>query len=115
LVVCLCSLPHILTRALMFMGDPGSLLLGLLLPASPFAVAGLVAPARLSGADFFGQFLPILLPIGVMVVPFLDFGLAVLRRIGSGKSPFHADKAHLHHRLLSLGHSKRTAVLIMYT
>src|SRR5699024_2597334 len=72
-------------------------------------------PARLSGADFVGQFLPILLPIGVMVVPFLDFGLAVLRRIGSGKSPFHADKAHLHHRLLSLGHSKRTAVLIMYT
>src|SRR5699024_3594491 len=72
-------------------------------------------PARLSGADFVGQFLPILLPIGVMVVPFLDFGLAVLRRIGSGKSPFHADKAHLHHRLLRLGHSKRTAVLIMYT
>src|SRR5699024_3148564 len=63
----------------------------------------------------FGQFLPILLPIGVMIVPFLDFALAVLRRIGSGKSPFHADKAHLHHRLLSIGHSKLTAVLIMYT
>jgi UDP-GlcNAc:undecaprenyl-phosphate GlcNAc-1-phosphate transferase len=49
------------------------------------------------------------------VIPILDFGLAVLRRIGSGKSPFHADQAHLHHRLLSLGHSKRNAVLIMYT
>ncbi|WP_122941295.1 glycosyltransferase family 4 protein [Brachybacterium sp. EE-P12] len=112
---CLGFLPHNLTRARIFMGDSGSMLLGLLLAASTIAVTGQVDPARLSGADFFGQFLPILLPIGVMVVPFLDFGLAVLRRIGSGKSPFHADKAHLHHRLLSLGHSKRTAVLIMYT
>ena len=113
--VCLGFLPHNLTRARIFMGDSGSMLLGLLLAASTIAVTGQVDPARLSGADFLGQFLPILLPIGVMVVPFLDFGLAVLRRIGSGKSPFHADKAHLHHRLLSLGHSKRTAVLIMYT
>src|SRR5699024_1772609 len=50
-----------------------------------------------------------------MIAPFLDFALAVLRRIGSGKSPFHADKAHLHHRLLSIGHSKLTAVRILYT
>ena len=112
---CLGFLPHNLTRARIFMGDSGSMLLGLLLAASTIAVTGQVDPGRLSGADFFGQFLPILLPIGVMVIPFLDFALAVVRRIGSGKSPFHADKAHLHHRLLSLGHSKRTAVLIMYT
>ena len=112
---CAGFLPHNLTRARIFMGDSGSMLLGLLLAASTIAVTGQVDPARLSGADFFGQFLPILLPIGVMIVPFLDFALAVLRRIGSGKSPFHADKAHLHHRLLSIGHSKLTAVLIMYT
>lgn len=112
---CLGFLPHNLTRARIFMGDSGSMLLGLLLAAGTIAVTGQVDPARLSGADFFGQFLPILLPIGVMVIPFLDFALAVVRRIGSGKSPFHADKAHLHHRLLGLGHSKLTAVLIMYT
>lgn len=112
---CLGFLPHNLTRARIFMGDSGSMLLGLLLAASTIAVTGQVDPVTLSGADFFGQFLPILLPIGVMVIPILDFGLAVVRRIGSGKSPFHADKAHLHHRLLGLGHSKRTAVLIMYT
>jgi UDP-GlcNAc:undecaprenyl-phosphate GlcNAc-1-phosphate transferase len=112
---CLGFLPHNLTRARIFMGDSGSMLLGLLLAASTIAVTGQVDPVRLSGADFFGQFLPILLPIGVMVIPFLDFVLAVVRRLGAGKSPFHADKAHLHHRLLSLGHSKRTAVLIMYT
>ena len=112
---CLGFLPHNMTRARIFMGDSGSMMLGLLLAASTIAVTGQVDPGRLSGADFFGQFLPILLPIGVMVIPFLDFALAVVRRIGSGKSPFHADQAHLHHRLLSLGHSKRTAVLIMYT
>ncbi|HEX7352440.1 MraY family glycosyltransferase [Brachybacterium sp.] len=112
---CLGFLPHNLTRARIFMGDSGSMLLGLLLAASTIAVTGQVDPGRLSGADFFGQFLPILLPIGVMIIPFLDFALAVVRRIGAGKSPFHADKAHLHHRLLSLGHSKFTAVLIMYT
>ncbi|WP_114855336.1 glycosyltransferase family 4 protein [Brachybacterium sp. YJGR34] len=112
---CLGFLPHNFARARIFMGDSGSMMLGLLLAASTIAVTGQVDPASLSGADFFGQFLPILLPIGVMVIPFLDFALAVVRRIGAGKSPFHADKYHLHHRLLSLGHSKRAAVLIMYT
>ena len=112
---CLGFLPHNMARARIFMGDSGSMLLGLLLAASTITVTGQVDPARLTGADLFGQFLPILLPIAVMVVPFLDFALAVVRRIGSGRSPFHADKAHLHHRLLSLGHSKTTAVLIMYT
>ncbi|MFC0673417.1 MraY family glycosyltransferase [Brachybacterium hainanense] len=112
---CLGFLPHNLDRARIFMGDSGSMLLGLLLATSTITVTGQVDPARLSGADVFGQFLPILLPIGVMFVPFLDFALAVVRRIGSGKSPFHADALHLHHRLLALGHSKRGAVLIMYT
>ncbi len=111
---CLGFLPHNLHRARIFMGDSGSMLLGLLLAASTIAVTGQVDPAALSGADFFGQFLPILLPIGVMIIPFLDFAMAVVRRIGSGRSPFHADKSHLHHRLLRLGHSKRSAVLIMY-
>src|SRR5699024_5837323 len=76
---CAGFLPHNLTRARIFMGDSGSMLLGRLLAASTIAVTGQVDPARLSGADFFGQFLPILLPIGVMIVPFLDFALAVLR------------------------------------
>ncbi|MCS6710920.1 undecaprenyl/decaprenyl-phosphate alpha-N-acetylglucosaminyl 1-phosphate transferase [Brachybacterium sp. EF45031] len=111
---CVGFLPHNLTRARIFMGDSGSMLLGLMLAAATITVTGQVDPERLSGADFFGQFLPILLPIGVMVVPFLDFALAVVRRIGSGRSPFHADALHLHHRLLALGHTKHGAVLIMY-
>lgn len=111
---CLGFLPHNLTRARIFMGDSGSMLLGLLLAASSITVTGQVDPARLDSVDVLGQFLPILLPIGVMFIPFLDFALAVLRRIGSGRSPFHADAMHLHHRLVRLGHTKSRAVLIMY-
>jgi UDP-GlcNAc:undecaprenyl-phosphate GlcNAc-1-phosphate transferase len=111
---CLGFLPHNFSRARIFMGDSGSMLLGLLLAASTITVTGQVDPVELSTGDFFGQFLPILLPIGVMFVPFVDFGLAVVRRVGAGKSPFHADRMHLHHRLLNLGHSKVGAVMIMY-
>lgn len=111
---CIGFLPHNMNRARIFMGDSGSMLLGLLLASSTIAITGQVDPARLSRSDVLGQFLPILLPIGVMVMPFLDFALAVVRRIGAGKSPFQADKMHLHHRLLRLGHSQAAAVLIMY-
>ncbi|MBK0330365.1 undecaprenyl/decaprenyl-phosphate alpha-N-acetylglucosaminyl 1-phosphate transferase [Brachybacterium halotolerans subsp. kimchii] len=111
---CLGFLPHNLPRAKIFMGDSGSMLLGLLLAASTITVTGQIDTAQLSDAKVIGQFLPILLPIGVMFIPFLDFVLAVVRRIGSGHSPFHADKLHLHHRLLAIGHSQLGAVLIMY-
>jgi len=113
--ICLGFLPHNLTRARIFMGDSGSMLLGLLLAASSITVTGQIDTARMSGADLFAQFLPILLPIGVMFIPFLDFALAVIRRVGSGRSPFQADAMHLHHRLLGLGHTKAGAVWIMYT
>jgi UDP-GlcNAc:undecaprenyl-phosphate GlcNAc-1-phosphate transferase len=111
---CLGFLPHNWTQSRIFMGDSGSLTLGLLLAASTITVTGQVEPSMLTGADFFGQFLPILLPIGVMIIPLLDFGMAVIRRVGAGKSPFHADRMHLHHRLLAIGHSKARAVIIMY-
>lgn len=113
--ICVGFLPHNFTRARIFMGDSGSMLLGLLLAASSITVTGKIDPAQLSGRDLFAQFLPILLPIGVMVIPLLDFSLAVVRRIGSGKSPFHADALHLHHRLLALGHTKAQAVWVLYT
>ena len=50
----------------------------------------------------------------MLLLPLLDMGLAVVRRMGQGKSPFHPDRRHLHHRLLQLGHSHRRAVVIMY-
>lgn len=112
---CLGFLPHNFSKARIFMGDSGALFLGLLLVSATIAVTGQVDPARLAPSDAFGQLLPILMPVGVMILPALDMVLAVIRRVGSGKSPFHADRRHLHHRLLNLGHSKLGAVLIMYT
>ncbi len=112
---CLGFLPHNFSKARIFMGDSGALLLGLLLACSTIAVTGQVDPNRLAPAEALGQFLPILMPVGVMILPLVDMALAVVRRVGRGKSPFHADRQHLHHRLLSLGHSKVRAVLIMYT
>jgi UDP-GlcNAc:undecaprenyl-phosphate/decaprenyl-phosphate GlcNAc-1-phosphate transferase len=58
--------------------------------------------------------LPLVLPIAILLVPFLDMGLAVIRRTRAGRSPFAPDKQHLHHRLLEIGHSHRRAVLLMY-
>src|SRR5699024_6637812 len=55
------------------------------------------------------------LPVAVMFLPLLDLGLAVVRRLRAGQSPFSADAKHLHHRMLRLGHSHARAVLILYT
>ncbi|HEV7167196.1 MAG TPA: undecaprenyl/decaprenyl-phosphate alpha-N-acetylglucosaminyl 1-phosphate transferase, partial [Micrococcaceae bacterium] len=60
------------------------------------------------------SFMPVVLPIAILVVPLLDLGLAVLRRTAAGRSPFSADRGHLHHKLLDLGFSHRAAVLMMY-
>jgi UDP-GlcNAc:undecaprenyl-phosphate/decaprenyl-phosphate GlcNAc-1-phosphate transferase len=56
----------------------------------------------------------LLVPVAVLFIPFVDLVLAVVRRSLRGQSPFAPDKMHLHHRLLSIGHSHRRAVLIMY-
>jgi UDP-GlcNAc:undecaprenyl-phosphate GlcNAc-1-phosphate transferase len=52
--------------------------------------------------------------VAILIIPLLDFGLAVFRRVRAGKSPFSADRKHLHHRLLDMGHSHLHAVLIFY-
>jgi UDP-GlcNAc:undecaprenyl-phosphate GlcNAc-1-phosphate transferase len=56
----------------------------------------------------------VLLPISILVVPFLDLVLAVVRRTRRGQMFYHPDKQHLHHRLLEFGHSQRVAVVIMW-
>jgi UDP-GlcNAc:undecaprenyl-phosphate GlcNAc-1-phosphate transferase len=50
----------------------------------------------------------------VLFVPLLDLLMAVVRRTRRGESPFSADKMHLHHRMLEIGHSQRRAVLLIY-
>lgn len=100
--------------AKIFMGDGGALVVGLLLAVSTVTVTGQIDPAAVDANQLLPAFIPILLPFAVLVVPLVDFGLAVLRRLRAGKSPFSADRKHLHHRLLDMGHSHLQAVLIFY-
>ena len=112
--MCLGFLPLNWHPAKLFMGDGGALLIGLLMATSAIAVTGQMDPASLDMGDLFPAFIPIMLPFAVLLIPLLDFTLAVLRRIRAGKSPFSADRKHLHHRLLDMGHSHVGAVLIFY-
>ncbi|OCG74298.1 MraY family glycosyltransferase [Microbacterium sediminis] len=116
---CAGFLPMNWNGAKLFMGDGGALVLGLLMATSAIAITGQFDPAmleddRLGRSQLVGAFLPILLPIVVVMLPLLDFGLAIIRRLRAGKSPFSADRKHLHHRMLDMGHSDRDAVLIFY-
>jgi UDP-GlcNAc:undecaprenyl-phosphate GlcNAc-1-phosphate transferase len=100
--------------AKMFMGDSGALVIGLVLAASTISVTGQVDPTRIDPGQFVPAFIPLALPLAVLVVPLVDFILAVTRRILGGRSPFAADRKHLHHRLLDMGHTHFRAVLILY-
>ena len=116
---CLGFLPLNWSPAKLFMGDSGALLMGLLMATSAVAITGNIPPGALDPEDFgrsqlLGAFIPIVLPIVVVLLPLLDFGMAVLRRLRAGKSPFSPDRKHLHHRMLDMGHSDRDAVLIFY-
>ena len=101
--------------ARVFMGDTGSMLLGLALATAAVTLTGYVEPTVLQGTrSALPALLPLLLPVAVMAIPMLDLSLAVVRRARAGRDPFAPDKKHLHHRLLELGHSHRRAVALMY-
>ncbi|HEU0256459.1 MAG TPA: MraY family glycosyltransferase [Microbacteriaceae bacterium] len=104
--------------ARLFMGDAGALLIGMLMAVSAISVTGKINPSTIQGlgtGQLFPVFLPIILPFAVLVVPLLDFTMAVLRRLRAGKSPFSADRKHLHHRLIDMGHSTLGAVVVFYS
>ena len=106
---------HNFSRARLFMGDTGSMLLGLLMATAAVTLTGYVDPGALDGTGaLLPTFLPLLLPVAVMAVPVLDLVMAVIRRTLSGRDPFSPDKQHLHHRLLRMGHSHRRAALLLY-
>jgi UDP-GlcNAc:undecaprenyl-phosphate GlcNAc-1-phosphate transferase len=111
---CLGFLPHNFNPARIFMGDSGSMLIGLMLSASVVSLTGQVNYANLPASASFPVLLPLLLPFAVLAVPIVDLLLAVVRRTRAGRSPFAPDKEHLHHRLMEIGHSHIRAVLIMY-
>jgi len=117
---CIGFLPHNFHPARIFMGDTGAMLLGLMLAYGPISSIAsldqniLISYSRLHPVNRFGTILPVLLPIAILIIPYTDLLLAVIRRTKAGKSPFVADGLHLHHRLLHMGHSHRQSVLLMY-
>lgn len=112
---CIGFLPHNFSPARIFMGDSGSMLVGLMLAAAATTATTSTDPQAFGTA--FGSLplaLPLLIPIAVLAIPFVDLVLALIRRMARGQSPFAPDKQHLHHRLLQFGHSHRRAVLLLY-
>ncbi|MFC7974876.1 MraY family glycosyltransferase [Streptomyces cinereoruber] len=121
--MCLGFLPHNMHPARIFMGDSGSMLIGLILAASAISITGQVDPdvlklfegsTREATHAALPVFIPLLLPLTIIAIPMADLVLAIVRRTWKGQSPFAADRGHLHHRLLEIGHSHSRAVLIMY-
>nr|CEL21680.1 Undecaprenyl-phosphate N-acetylglucosaminyl 1-phosphate transferase [Kibdelosporangium sp. MJ126-NF4]CTQ92460.1 Undecaprenyl-phosphate N-acetylglucosaminyl 1-phosphate transferase (EC 2.7.8.-) [Kibdelosporangium sp. MJ126-NF4] len=111
---CLGFLPHNFQPARLFMGDSGSMLIGLTLAAASTSAAGKRLPEGQGPTNMIGVLSPLIVVAAVLFVPLLDLLMAVVRRTRRGLSPFHADKMHLHHRLLEIGHSQRRAVLLIY-
>lgn len=111
--VCIGFLPLNMHPAKTFMGDGGALLLGLMLAASTVSVGGRI-DQPVSGQVFF-FFAPLVIPLLLLGVPLIDLLLAVLRRATrKGVAISDADKEHLHHRLMRLGHGHRRTVLILW-
>jgi len=114
--VCLGFLPHNFNNAKIFMGDSGALFLGLLMAVSTSVVGGRADPnsqAYLPGQTYF--FLaPLFIPLFILGVPILDMIFAIVRRTVGHQGLATADKGHLHHRLVNLGHGQRRSVLILW-
>ena len=112
--VCIGFLPHNAYPAKIFMGDSGSMFLGLMLGASAITLTGQFDPNAISSESSGPTFLPLLLPFAVLAIPLVDFGMAVTRRIRAGRSPFAPDNEHLHHKLFKAGNSQLRTAIIMY-
>jgi len=114
--MCVGFLPYNFNPARIFMGDSGAFLLGLLLAVSTSMVGGRADP---NTQDHVGQtfffFAPLAIPLLVLGVPILDTLFAIIRRATKGQALDVADKGHLHHRLMNLGHGHRRSVLILWT
>lgn len=100
---CVGFMPFNLNPARIFMGDVGAQFLGYVLSA--VSVLGLFK---------FHAIVTFLVPVLAMAVPLADTAFAFFRRILHGQSPFHADRGHLHHRLLALGLNQKQAVAVLY-
>jgi UDP-GlcNAc:undecaprenyl-phosphate GlcNAc-1-phosphate transferase len=110
---CLGFLPWNVHPARIFMGDCGALMLGVLMAASTMSVGGSTDVAYAGSSFFF--LAPLFIPLVILGVPILDTAFAIVRRATRRSGVATADKEHLHHRLLRLGHGHRRAVFILWT
>jgi UDP-GlcNAc:undecaprenyl-phosphate GlcNAc-1-phosphate transferase len=110
--MCLGFLPFNFHPAKIFMGDGGALMLGLLMASSTLLVGGQTAEDA-SGSTFF-FFAPLFIPFVILGVPILDTAFAIVRRASRRSGVSVADKDHLHHRLMRLGHGQVRSVLILW-
>jgi UDP-GlcNAc:undecaprenyl-phosphate/decaprenyl-phosphate GlcNAc-1-phosphate transferase len=111
---CAGFLPHNFQPARLFMGDSGSMFIGLTLAAATTTASGRTNYSTTGATGALALVTPLIVVAAVVFVPLLDLLLAVVRRTRAGTSPFTPDKMHLHHRLLEIGHSQRRAVLLIY-
>jgi UDP-GlcNAc:undecaprenyl-phosphate GlcNAc-1-phosphate transferase len=110
--ICVGFLPHNFHPARIFMGDGGALMLGGLMAAATMLVGGQTT-VEFSGQVYF-FFAPLLIPFIVMGVPIIDTAFAIVRRARKRSGLAEADKDHLHHRLMRLGHGHRRSVVILW-
>lgn len=100
---CLGFIPYNLNPAKIFMGDTGALLLGYIL-----------ATVSVVGMFKFYAIVTFVVPVLALAIPLFDTIFAVIRRTAKGQSPFHADRGHLHHRLIDMGLNQKQAVAVLY-
>ncbi len=105
-------LPHNFHPARIFMGDSGSMFLGLLLAAA--TISGVGRTDVPSTTELAALAIPVAIPLLVLAIPFVDVAFAIVRRLRRGRPVTRPDKEHIHHRLLEIGHTHRQAVLLMY-
>lgn len=113
--MCAGFLPHNFAPSRIFMGDTGAMFIGLLLAAASTSASGKINMSLYGTADFIAAMSPIFVVLASVFIPMLDLIMAVTRRLARGQSPFTADRKHLHHRLLRMGHSQKQVVLVLYT
>ncbi len=100
---CIGFIPYNFNPASIFMGDTGSTFLGFMLAS--VSVFGLFKTYTM---------ISFVVPFLVLGLPLFDICFAVIRRLLKGQSPMHADRGHVHHRLIDMGFTQRQAVMISY-
>jgi UDP-GlcNAc:undecaprenyl-phosphate/decaprenyl-phosphate GlcNAc-1-phosphate transferase len=101
------------TPARIFMGDTGSLLIGLTCSVMAIQFITFAKQLPTDHVCYFSS-APII-ALSVMILPIYDTFRVFLRRMVHGKSPFHADKTHIHHLILAKGYTHMEATAILST